>query len=91
MSENKIADYLNQLKEVDGVYFSDVDLKTADFETNYLQVRQVENRVLSDEEVAGLPLLKNNPHSKEWAKRARSAQRIQKYFPKPNQFSNHLN
>jgi len=64
-----------------------VDLNTDDFEKNYLQVRQAENRVLLDEEVAGLPLLKNNLHCKEWEKRARSAQRLQKYFmsiPKGN-------
>ncbi len=80
MSENKIAEYLNQLKKVDDIYFADMDLKSTDFETNYLEVRQTENRVLSDKEVAHLPLLKNNPHSKEWEKRARSAQRLQNYF-----------
>ncbi len=80
MSENKMSEYLNQLKKVEDVYFHEADLVTADFETNYLQVRQAESRVLSDQEVAGLPLLKNNPHSKEWDKRARSAKRLQKYF-----------
>lgn len=87
MSENKISEYVNQLKNVEGVSFLDADLITTDFETSYLQVRQTENRVLSDSDVAGLPLLKNNLHSKEWEKRARSAKRIQKYFksiPKGN-------
>jgi len=87
MLESKIADYLNQLKKVDGVYFADIESKTNEFETNYLKVRQAESRVLSDKDVAELPVLRNNPHTKEWEKRARSAKRLQKYFasfPKGN-------
>lgn len=80
MSENKIAEYLNQLKKVDGLHIADTSPEDVEFEANYIKVREYEQRVLTDAEVSKLPVLKNNPHSKEWEKRARSAQRLSRYF-----------
>jgi ubiquinone/menaquinone biosynthesis C-methylase UbiE len=87
ISENEISEYLSQLKKVDGLYFADINPKSNDFEANYVKVRESENRILTDKEIKTLPILNNNPHSKEWEKRARSAQRLDKYFtaiPKGN-------
>ena len=80
MSVNKIAEYLNQLKKVDRLFIADISTPNTEFEANYIQVRKFEQRVLTDAEVSKLPVLKNNPHSKEWEKRARSAQRLSRYF-----------
>jgi len=80
MSENKITKYLNQLEKDDGVYLADIPPELNKFESFYLGVRKSEKRLLSDQEVAGLPVLKNNPHEIEWEKRARSANRVSGYF-----------
>jgi len=80
MSENKIANYLNQLKKADGVYLADILNDITEFESFYLDVRQSEKRLLSDDDVADLPILKKSNHTKEWEKRARSAQRLSTYF-----------
>ena len=80
MSYNKIQNYLNQLKKVDGVIRINNQAVSDEFESFYLGVRKSEKRLLSDEKVSRLPLLKNSKHTKEWEKRARSASRLSKYF-----------
>ncbi len=51
------------------------------FEALYLYVRDKENRVLSDAEVAKLPLIDGkHPHAKEWAKRKQTADRFLDYL-----------
>lgn len=80
MSEQNITNALKQLIKADGLYLSDISSETNDFESFYLSVRESEKRLLSDKEVARLPLLRNNPHAREWKKRARSAKRVSKYF-----------
>lgn len=80
MSVNNIQGYLNQLKKVEGIYFDTTQSDTAEFETYYLDIRKSENRLLSDEEVTNLPILKNSTHTKEWEKRTSSAKRLAKYF-----------
>jgi len=52
------------------------------FEKNYIDVRQKEERVLSDEEVARLPRIKSRVHIDEWHRREHSANRIERYFNK---------
>lgn len=80
MSENKIQNHLAHLIKVEGVYLADESSVIDEFESFYIGVRKAEKRLLSDKEVAGLPVLKNNPHTNEWKKRARSAQRVGGYF-----------
>lgn len=80
MSENKIASFLDQLKKVDDLYLADIPQKIKEFESFYIGVRKSENRLLSDQDVAGLPVLKSNPHAKEWKKRAPSSKRVTAYF-----------
>lgn len=80
MIDNEILNYLNLLKKEDNVYLANIPASIIAFESFYLNVRKAEKRLLSDEEVNGLPILKNSPHSKEWEKRARSAQRVSRYF-----------
>ncbi len=80
MSENNVHDYLNQLRKVENVYLADIPAELNEFESFYLGVRKSEKRLLTDNEVATLPILNNNPHTNEWKKRARSAQRVSKYL-----------
>lgn len=82
MSKTKLDEYLQQLKKVDGVYLGDIQARNVDFESIYLKVRQYEKRLLSDEDVAGLPVLKNSPHTEEWKLRNKSAHRTGRYFSK---------
>ncbi len=51
-----------------------------DFESAYIQVRKLENRVYSDEEVKRLPLSLKQSH--EWKLRAKSAARFEAYLAK---------
>jgi SAM-dependent methyltransferase len=54
-----------------------------DFEKLYLQLRQKEGRVYSDEEVANLPGIRApHPHSKEWELRRQSSQKLIDYLNK---------
>ncbi len=62
MSENKIQKYLHQLKKNDGVFVEGKQAVSDDFESFYLSVRKSEKRLLRDEEVANLPILKNSQH-----------------------------
>ncbi|MEM9023466.1 MAG: class I SAM-dependent methyltransferase [Bacteroidota bacterium] len=49
----------------------------AAFEQDYLQIRELEQRVYSDAQVAQLPAVSSgHPHHREWQMRARSAQRF---------------
>ena len=53
------------------------------FEKIYLDARQKESRLYSDEQVADLPFIDpSHLHSKEWAVRKRSALRLVKYLDK---------
>ena len=56
---------------------------TENFETLYLKIRKLENRVYTSEQVAKLPYLKGTTaHSKEWKLRAKSAKRFGEYLAK---------
>lgn len=80
VSANMIQNYLSLLNKIEGVYLADIPPATNEFESFYLGVRKSEKRLLSDDDVNGLPVLKNNPHAKEWEKRASSANRVNSYF-----------
>jgi len=80
MSDNRIQEFLNHFEKKEGVYVLDKGLAKDNFEEDYIQVRELENRILSDDQVAGLPVLKNHSLSKEWQVRARSSQRVVQYF-----------
>lgn len=54
-----------------------------DFESLYLQLRQKERRVYSDEEVAALPgIAASHPHAREWELRKLSAEKLVAYIQK---------
>jgi ubiquinone/menaquinone biosynthesis C-methylase UbiE len=70
---------LSQFKSDEGVYILSASNK--EFEKIYLEVRNKEKRVYSDEEVKGLPFAsESNPHKSEWVLRAKSFQRIKNYL-----------
>jgi len=52
------------------------------FSDIYLQVRQKEHRIYTDEEVLELPYLKVHTHSKEWKIRAYNAELLRNYMQK---------
>jgi ubiquinone/menaquinone biosynthesis C-methylase UbiE len=74
--------FLGKLSKIKGVYFDDDKRLPDTMESLYTQLRSKEQRMHSDQEVRTLPALKNHIHSKEWAKRSRSAKRILSYFEK---------
>ena len=54
-----------------------------DFETLYIQLREKEGRIYSDEEVAQLPIIPaSHAHYKEWAVRKESSQKLISYLKK---------
>jgi ubiquinone/menaquinone biosynthesis C-methylase UbiE len=54
-----------------------------DFEKRYIQLRQKEGRIYTDEEVAQLPeIAKSHPHYKEWQVRKKSCERLVSYLQK---------
>jgi ubiquinone/menaquinone biosynthesis C-methylase UbiE len=54
-----------------------------DFETLYLQLREKERRIYSDEELLNLPeIAETHPHHAEWQMRKESAQRLVNYLQK---------
>jgi SAM-dependent methyltransferase len=60
---------------------SDSSFSQVAFEKIYLEARQKENRIYSDEQVAGLPYIeRSHIHFKEWSVRKRSAYRLVKYL-----------
>jgi ubiquinone/menaquinone biosynthesis C-methylase UbiE len=70
---------LSKFKSDDGVYI--LSASNNDFEKIYLEVRNKEKRVYSDEEVKRLPFAsESNPHKSEWDLRAKSFQRIKNYL-----------
>lgn len=73
----------------DGIYIlSEIN---NEFEKIYLQVRDKENRIFSDDEVKNLPFASDsNPHKKEWDLRAKSFQRFKKYLKSKKQNLNIL-
>lgn len=58
------------------------------FSELYLQVRDKENRIYTDEEVLELPYLKAHIHSKEWKIRAINATLLRKYIQ--NNYPNNI-
>ena len=68
----------------DGVYISkDTAVKFADFEKNYLSVRQKEQRVLNIDWIRKLPdVPENYIHYKEWQIRKKNISRFLKYLSK---------
>ena len=78
---------LDQTKFKNGVYFLSEPEKS--FESIYIEVREKEKRVYSDEEVKHLPNTSNsNPHKEEWNLRKRPMQRFTNYLQK---FSSKIN
>ncbi|MCK7529492.1 MAG: hypothetical protein MZV64_74030 [Ignavibacteriales bacterium] len=73
----------------DGIYIlSEIN---NEFEKIYLQVRDKENRIFSDDEVKNLPFASDsNPHKKEWDLRAKSFQRFKEYLKSKKQNLNIL-
>ncbi|HEY6435052.1 MAG TPA: methyltransferase domain-containing protein [Ignavibacteriaceae bacterium] len=63
----------------EGVYIlSDINNR---FESAYINVREKEKRVYSDQELSLLPIASDsNPHKKEWELRAKSYRRIKEYL-----------
>ncbi|MBE0652269.1 MAG: SAM-dependent methyltransferase, partial [Bacteroidales bacterium] len=66
MIPDTIQKYLDQLPIKDGVLLGSEKQPDPDFESNFLKVREAENRLYSDQEVMQLPWLKGHIHSKEW-------------------------
>lgn len=76
--------YLNQQK---GVYIPEGILSDTGFEQLYLMVRQKEQRVYSDAEIADLPrIATHHKHSYEWSVRRDSCKSLIRYLKKKNQF-----
>lgn len=62
-----------------GVYYLTEPL--ADFESTYIEVRSIEQRVHNDDFVRQLPNVpKGHPHAKEWKKRAHTLQNFSKFL-----------
>jgi ubiquinone/menaquinone biosynthesis C-methylase UbiE len=62
---------------------ADNHIVPGEFEKLYLELRQKEGRVYSDEEVAQLPgIRETHPHYKEWQTRKESAQKLINYIKK---------
>jgi ubiquinone/menaquinone biosynthesis C-methylase UbiE len=80
LEKNQPYEFLQHLEKQDGVYLAAGQTIDVNFEDKYLQVRKKENRLLTDEQVRSLPILNDHPHTHEWQKRARSAQRVSDYF-----------
>jgi len=58
---------------------------TNEFERQYIKLRQHENRVYTDDEVAWLPEInKDHVHSKEWTIRKRSSRKLVRYLSNKN-------
>jgi|APIni6443716594_1056825.scaffolds.fasta_scaffold228295_2 ubiquinone/menaquinone biosynthesis C-methylase UbiE len=74
-----IIEEFKELKTINGVIrISEVD---ETFEKLYLQVRNKEKRIYTDDEVKLLPYAsKRNPHKTEWALRTKSFLRFKKYL-----------
>lgn len=65
--------------------------KNSRFESSYLQIRNIENRIYSNEKVALLPYLdRNDPHFKEWKLRAKTLERFLPYLTKRHENSSLL-
>ncbi len=74
---------LDNYPKQNGVYILS-EIKS-EFESEYLKVRNKENRVYSDEELKQLPFAStNNPHTNEWKVRAKSFLRFKNYFSLKN-------
>jgi ubiquinone/menaquinone biosynthesis C-methylase UbiE len=57
-----------------------------DFETLYIQLREKEGRVYTDEEVAALPeITEAHPHYSEWLQRSQSSRKLISYLQKKQQ------
>ena len=74
---------LNPLYVLNGVGY--LTEKKEEFESDYIKVREKENRVLTDSEVSILPkTYSKNPNKKEWELREKSTQRILNYLESKN-------
>jgi len=79
MSEKMIT-ILKNCESDTGVHLLSEYRGNYDFETTYIQLREKENRIHDDQTIAELPYPKNVELVKEWQMRARSAERVLKYF-----------
>jgi ubiquinone/menaquinone biosynthesis C-methylase UbiE len=71
------------IEKLDGVFFYSNLQPTKEFEKNYIEVRSIEGRIYSDEEVKKLPFASSsNPHKYEWEMRAKSFLRFKEYLSK---------
>jgi ubiquinone/menaquinone biosynthesis C-methylase UbiE len=72
-------EFLKQFPQQQHLFFLTPEIN--DFEKAYLQIRNEENRIYSDEIVKKLPQLpKNHPQFKEWKSRQRISQQLLQYL-----------
>jgi ubiquinone/menaquinone biosynthesis C-methylase UbiE len=72
-------------KEKNKMTTSPLHIVPGDFEKLYLQLRQKEGRIYTDEEVSMLPeIAEAHPHYKEWQMRKESSQKLIGYLKKRN-------
>ena len=71
--------FKRQIPIMQGVYFASAPDPL--FSDSYLKVREIENRVYSDQQLKQLPLIdKKHPHYPEWKMRRKSAMRFSDYL-----------
>ncbi len=73
---------LDVFQKVNNVYY--LSEKSLEFSDLYTKVRDKEQRILTDSEVATLPFLKNHKLSNEWELRQQSTRRFLSYLNKKN-------
>ncbi|MEL6867675.1 MAG: methyltransferase domain-containing protein, partial [Bacteroidota bacterium] len=74
-------DFLANFPQQNKVYY--LSPHSAEFESAYLDIREKEGRVHSDEQVLQLPrVAKNHPHAQEWKVRIQSLNRFMDYLKK---------
>jgi ubiquinone/menaquinone biosynthesis C-methylase UbiE len=76
----QISDYIKTLVTENGIHFQEPLPHLEGKEQLYLRIRQKENRIFSDNELAQLPYLSDHRHSEEWKKRSRSSERLSGYL-----------
>ena len=80
MKENRFTDYLSKLKKDRGFFYEGATPRVGKFEENYIQVREKEGRIYSENEIKMLPFLTDHALANEWKLRNRSTKRLCKYF-----------
>jgi len=84
MENVKLVSWFENINFEEGVYIGPEEYPNNGFEQQYFAVRNAENRIYSDSELRSLPYLKIHRHAKEWTQRAKSFERVIKYFKMKN-------